>query len=133
VRRGSDEVEIQPVLGREEFLGMQRLLETVHVADPLMRYIVALVGATRSNPRLQVGSSPRGALALLKLSRGRAAMAGRDYVIPDDVKAVAVPALAHRLSLKPELWIQGSGTENVVRECLESVPTPSARELARER
>ena len=76
--------------------------------------------------RVQVGASPRGTLALLRLSRGRAALDGRDFVTPDDVKAVAVPALAHRLTLRPELWVQRVSGEDLVREALDSVPTPKA-------
>jgi MoxR-like ATPase len=75
---------------------------------------------------LLVGASPRGSLALLKLSRCRAALAGRDYVTPDDVKSVAVPALAHRLSLRPELWIQRLRPDDIVLELLDRVPTPKA-------
>ena len=78
------------------------------------------------SPRVQVGSSPRGTLALLKLARGRAALNGRDFVTPDDVKSVAVPALAHRLTLRPELWVQRISGEDLVREALDSVPAPSA-------
>ena len=78
---------------------------------------------------IQVGASPRGSLALLKLSRCRAALDGRDYVTPDDVKSVAVPALAHRLTLRPELWVQRVSAEDVVRERLETVPTPAAEDL----
>ena len=77
-----------------------------------------------------MGASPRGSLALLKLSRCRAALAGRDFVTPDDVKAVAVPALAHRLVLRPELWIQRLAGEDVVRDVLERVPTPRAEDVA---
>ena len=77
-----------------------------------------------------VRASPRGSLALLKLSRCRAALAGRDYVTPDDVKAVAVPALAHRLLLKPELWVQRRSAADVVAEVLETVPTPQAEDVA---
>jgi MoxR-like ATPase len=73
---------------------------------------------------VQVGSSPRGTLALLKLARGQAALDGRDFVTPDDVKAVAVPALAHRLTLRPELWVQRVRGEDIVREALDTVPTP---------
>jgi MoxR-like ATPase len=73
-----------------------------------------------------VGASPRGSLALLKLSRCRAALAGRDYVVPEDVKSVAVPALSHRLSLRPELWVQQLRPEDVIAELLEQVPTPTA-------
>ncbi len=77
-----------------------------------------------------MGASPRGSLALLKLSRAKAALAGRDFVIPEDVKAVAVPALAHRLTLRPELWVQRVRGEDVVLEALESVPTPPAEDTA---
>ena len=94
-------------------------------------YIVDIVAATRNAPSIQVGASPRGSLALMKLSRCRAALDGRDYVTPDDVKAVAVPALAHRLTLRPELWVQRISAEDVVRERLATVPTPAAEDLAR--
>ncbi len=105
---------------------MQEALEQVHVAESVGLYMVDLVAATRASARLQIGASPRGTLALLKLSRGRAALDGRDYVTPDDVKAVAVPALAHRLTLRPELWVQRIRGEDVVREALDTVPTPPA-------
>src|SRR5579859_1419161 len=111
VERGEDEVAIHQVIDRAGFLHMQRALERVHVARALMRYIVALVTSTRTNSQLQVGASPRGALALLKLSRAWAVLDGRDYVLPDDIKAMASPALAHRVSLKPELWNQSQSTE----------------------
>ncbi|HYY78748.1 MAG TPA: MoxR family ATPase [Actinomycetes bacterium] len=122
--RSSDEVELATVATRQDVLAMQRAVEDVHVAESVGRYVVELVGATRSSPRVQVGASPRGTLALLKLSRARAALAGRDFVTPEDVKAVAVPALAHRLILRPELWVRRVRTEDVVRELLEQVPTP---------
>ena len=81
--------------------------------------------ATRESPSVSVGSSPRGSLALVKLSRCRAALAGRDFVTPDDVKSVAIPALAHRLVLRPELWVQRRSGEDVVPEILDQVPTPA--------
>jgi MoxR-like ATPase len=87
-----------------------------------------LVAATRRSPQVLVGASPRGSLALLKLSRCRAAMLGRDFVIPEDVKAIAIPALAHRLTLRPELWVQRVRGEDVVRACLDVVPTPPTEE-----
>ena len=124
LERREDEIKLTPVVDRQTLLEMQRAVEDVHVTDRLGRYIVELVGATRSSQRLQVGASPRGALALLKLSRCRAALEGRDFATPDDVKQVAVPALAHRLTLKPELWVQRISAEDVVRETLEQVPTP---------
>jgi MoxR-like ATPase len=87
--------------------------------------MVDIVAATRDHPRIDIGSSPRGALALYKLARCRAALTGRDYVIPDDVKAVAAPALGHRLALRPELWVQRVRPEEVVAEILDTVPTPA--------
>jgi MoxR-like ATPase len=131
LERGVDDVELQPVVDRETLLAMQGAVEDVYLAPILGRYIVDLVAATRSSARLQVGASPRGALALLKLARCRAAVDGRDFATPDDVKEVAVPALAHRLTLKPELWVQRISADQVVRETLEQVPTPSAEEALR--
>lgn len=132
VERREDAVAIRPVIDRSGFLEMQKALEGIHVSRAVMRYIVALVAATRSNAQLQVGSSPRGALALMKLARGWAALDGRDYVLPDDVKALLVPALAHRVSLKPEMWIQDQDTEQAILNSVQAVPTPTAAELARE-
>ncbi len=126
--RGGDVVELNPVVDRETLLAMQLAVEDVHVGESIGRYIVELVGATRASARLQVGASPRGSLALLKLARCRAALQGRDFVTPDDVKAVAVPGLGHRLMLKPELWVQRISGDDIVRETLEQVPTPSAEE-----
>jgi MoxR-like ATPase len=127
--RRTDEVELQPVVDRETLLALQRAVEEVHVGDAVGLYIVDVVAATRTAPSVQVGASPRGTLALLKLSRARAALLGRDYVTPDDVKAMAVPALAHRLTLRPELWVQRVSPEDVVRERLETVATPVAEDL----
>jgi MoxR-like ATPase len=124
--RQGDEVKLRRVVEREELLELQAALERVHVGEAVGRYIVDLVAATRASARVQVGASPRGTLALLKMARGRAALGGRDYVIPDDVKAVAVATLAHRLTLRPELWVQRVRADDVVRECLDSVPAPAA-------
>jgi len=129
LERGEDEVELKPVVDAHTFVAMQRSLEQVHVSDAIEGYIVDLVAATRSSKRLAVGASPRGSLALLKLSRAKAALAGRDFVVPEDVKAIAVPALAHRLTLRPELWVQRIRGEDVVAEALESVPTPPAEDV----
>jgi MoxR-like ATPase len=129
--RRTDEVELEPVVDRETLLEMQRAVEAVYVSEPVGLYMVDVVTATRTAQSVQVGASPRGSLALLKLSRSRAALDGRDYVTPDDVKAVAVPALAHRLTLRPELWVQRVSAEDVVRERLETVATPAAEDLAR--
>ncbi|HSD80050.1 MAG TPA: MoxR family ATPase [Solirubrobacteraceae bacterium] len=123
--RGEERVELRRVLDSASLLRLQRTVEQVHVDESVGRYIVALVVATRSSTALQLGSSPRGSLALLALSRARAALHGRDFVTPDDVKVVAVPALAHRLVLSPERWIERGSAEEVVRECLAAVPTPA--------
>ena len=126
--RQRDEVELEPVVDAETLLAMQRALEDVHVSESVGYYVVDVVRATRESRSVQVGASPRGSLAVLKLARGRAALDGRDFVTPDDVKAVAVPALAHRLSLRPELWVQRVRADEIVRERLESVPTPPAED-----
>ena len=126
--RGRDELELSRIVDAATLAEMQQAVEDVHVSEPVRLYMVDLVAATRAAPRVQVGASPRGSLALLKLSRCRAALAGRDFVLPDDVKAVAVPALAHRLTLRPELWVQDVRGESVVSELLDAVPTPPTDE-----
>jgi MoxR-like ATPase len=128
MEREVDEIELTPVVDRDTLVRMQAALEQVHVGEQVGLYMVDLVAATRTSSRVQVGASPRGTLALLRLSRGRAALRGRDFVTPDDVKAVAVPALAHRLTLRPELWVQRVSGEDLVREALDSVPTPPAED-----
>jgi len=130
VERAADEIELSPVTDRNGLLEMQQALERVHVSQPVGYYMVDLVAATRASQRAQVGASPRGALALLKLSRAKALLDGRDFVTPEDVKGVAVHALSHRLMLKPELWVQRVRPEDVVREVLDTVPTPAAEDLA---
>jgi MoxR-like ATPase len=129
IERRTDEIELRPIVDRETLLEMQQAVEEVHVAESVRRYCVDLVGATRESASTAVGASPRGSLALLKLARGKAALAGRDFVLPDDVKAVAVPALAHRLILRPELWVQRVSAEDVIRDVLGSVPTPRAEDV----
>src|SRR5712691_8107441 len=133
LERGEDEVTLDTSIDGPTLIAMQRALEQVHVSDAIEGYIVDLVTATRTSKRLAVGASPRGSLALLKLSRAKAAVDGRDFVVPEDVKAVAVPALAHRLTLRPELWVQRIRGEDIVRESLETVPTPKAEDVARPR
>jgi MoxR-like ATPase len=128
LERGEDEVALRPVVDAPGLVAMQRALETVHVSESIEGYIVDLVTATRTSPRLAVGASPRGSLALLKLARAKAALAGRDFVVPEDVKSVAGPALAHRLTLRPELWVQRVRGEDIVADALESVPTPPAED-----
>jgi len=128
IDRRTDEVVLDAVVDRETMVGMQRACEQVHVAESVRTYCVDLVAATRGSQSTAVGASPRGSLALLKLSRCKAALDGRDFVLPDDVKAVAVPALAHRIVLRPELWVQKVSAEDVVRDVLGSVPTPAAED-----
>jgi MoxR-like ATPase len=127
--RGRDEIELQPVVDDTELVAMQQAVEQVHVGSSVARYVVDLVAATRTSDRLEAGASPRGSLAVYKLARARAALDGRDYTTPDDVKAVAVPALAHRLTLRPELWVQRIKSSDIVRELLTSVPTPIAEDV----
>jgi MoxR-like ATPase len=130
LERGEDEIELEPMIDGPTLLELQRAIEQVHVGEAVGGYIVDLVAATRASSSTAVGASPRGSLAVLKLARCKAALSGRDFVTPDDVKAVAVPALGHRLMLKPELWVQRLSADDVVRELLDSVPTPAAEEPA---
>lgn len=122
--RKEDEVRLEPVTNGREIIEMQAALEGVYLDPDLEDYIVSLVEATRQDPQVYIGASPRGSLALLKLARARAALEGRDYVLPDDVKAVAKPALVHRLILKPELWMRELAAEEVVERALSTVPVP---------
>jgi MoxR-like ATPase len=124
LNRRTDVIDLDVVADPETVLAMQRSLEDVVVSEAVIGYCVDLVRATRSSPRVHAGASPRGVEALVKLSRARAALANRGYVTPDDVKAVALPALAHRVVLLPELWVRGVSGESVVEDCLAQVPTP---------
>jgi MoxR-like ATPase len=125
LERREEDVALMPVVDRDELVAMQRAVEDVHVSTSVGRYMVALVTATRESPSVQVGASPRGTLSLMKLGRVKAALDGRDFVVPDDVKAIAAPALAHRLTLRPELWVQRVQADDVVHECLAAVPVPA--------
>jgi MoxR-like ATPase len=126
--RRMDAVDLHVVCDRETLLELQRAVEEVHISEPIASYMVDIVAATRDAPQIQVGASPRGSLALLKLARCSAAFQGRDFVTPEDVKAIAVPALAHRLTLQPELWVQQVSAEDVVRDLLETVAVPPTQE-----
>ena len=129
--RATDEVELRTVTGPAELIAMRRSLEQVEVSADLLEYVVALIGATRANAQIQVGASPRGGLFLVKLARGQAVLRGRDYVIPDDIKAVGVPALGHRVTLRPELWVRKVSQEDVIARILSSVPVPRTDPAAR--
>lgn len=122
--RKTDDIELEVIVDAETLRAMQKAVESVHVSESVGRYIVDLVGATRHRNRVLVGASPRGSLAVMKVARAWAILRGRDFVTPDDVKAVAVPALAHRLVLRPELWVQDIQGDDIVAEVLDLVPTP---------
>ncbi len=123
-QRRSDEMSVRPMISAEKLLGMRESIEDVHIDPDLERYIVELVHQTRVDSRVAVGASPRGSLALLKLSRAYAAIDGRDYVLPDDVKHFAKPALLHRLILNPELWLRRNAPDQVLSGIINNVPVP---------
>lgn len=129
LQRGVDDVALESVVDAERFVAMQEALEEVHVDDAITGYIVDIVRATRAHPDVEVGASPRGALAVMKLSRGRALLEGRDFVTPEDVKAVGGVALAHRLTLRPELWVRRVRDSDVVEGILDQVPAPRAQDI----
>jgi len=119
-----DEISLQAATDAKGLLAMHAAVEGVHVDSDIESYIVSIVELTRSDPSVYVGASPRGSLALLKLSRAKAALAGRDYVLPDDVKSLAVPTLVHRLILSPELWSKRITPTDIVEGILRTVPVP---------
>jgi MoxR-like ATPase len=121
----ADTVSLHRLLDADTLLAMQAALEDIFVDPSIEHYIVAVVRATRDEPRIALGGSPRATLALMKLSRALAAMDGRSFVGPDDVKAAAVPVLAHRLILRPEHWGGRVPTRTVVRDLLDRVATPA--------
>jgi MoxR-like ATPase len=126
-RRREDQT-LRAVTDAETLLAMQSAVERVTVDESISRYCVALTLATRSHPHALMGASPRGSLALMLTSRAHAVISGRDYVTPEDVKVVARPVLAHRITVKPELWMSNASGTSVVDAVLGSVPAPSARE-----
>jgi MoxR-like ATPase len=123
--RKQDTVELKAVVTPPQFRAMQACLEEVHVDTVIHGYAVELVVATRNDGQLEVGASPRGSLALLKLARARAVLSGRDFVSPDDVRAIAVPALAHRVVLRPEAWARQISAEEVVGRIIDTVAAPT--------
>ena len=125
LERGVDDVHLDAVLGAGQFREVQRSIERVEVDAVITEYVVDLVRATRAANELAVGASPRGSLAVVKLARARAVIAGRDFVTPDDVKEVAVGGLAHRVVLTPEAWARRVDPVVVVETAVQSVPAPS--------
>jgi MoxR-like ATPase len=122
--RRTDSAPLRPVTNAADLLAMRTSLEAVDVSPDLLDYVITILGATRKDAQIQVGASPRGGLALVKLARAQAVLDHRDYVIPDDIKQIAVPALAHRVTLRPELWVRQVSADDVVARLLASVPTP---------
>ncbi len=127
--RRQEESQVAAVVDPPTLVAMQRSLEDVAVEDSIGRYVVEVVRATRADQRVLVGASPRGSLALLLLARAKAVLAGRDFVVPEDVKDVVVPALAHRITLRPEMWLQRIDPAQVVAEALATVPAPASAAL----
>ena len=124
VARRTEQVTLDPIIDAGGLLSMQQVVESVQVERTVITYCVDLVGATRSDERLAIGSSPRGPLGLLLLARALAVLRGRNYVTPEDVKHVAIPVLAHRVTVRPELWMTQVDGKSVVRELIAKVPTP---------
>ena len=124
--RGSAPPSVQRVVDVRDLLAMQESVEQVSVHDDVLQYVVALAAATRSHPQVAVGASPRAELDLVQLARAHALLQGRDYVIPEDVKALAVPTMAHRISLRPEMWVRRVQGADVVEELLRRTPVPRA-------
>ena len=125
MERKQDEISPEKIASPSLLLEMQRSVEEVHVDETIFKYITDIVRATRSHQDVEVGASPRGSLALFKLSRARAWLNQRSYVLPDDVKAIGVPALSHRLILKPEQWLRGGkAASQIIKEILSKVPVP---------
>ncbi len=122
--RATERAELGQVTDSGELTAMCRSLEQVEVSPDLLEYVVAIIRTTREHSQIQVGASPRGGLALVQLARGEALLRKRDYVIPDDIKNIAVPALAHRVTLRPELWVRQVSSDDVVGRLLATVPTP---------
>jgi MoxR-like ATPase len=126
VRRRHEVATVEPVIDTTTLQAMQAGVERVHVDTDIATYCVNLARATREHRSVQVGASPRGAQALMLVARSRAVMRGRDYVTPDDVKRVAVPVLAHRVSLTPQAWANGTAASDLVAGLVDSVPGPPA-------
>jgi len=123
-QRMQDEVVLLQVLKPKQLPALRTVVETVHVDLDIENYITALIHGTRVDRRVSVGASPRGSLAFLKLARANAALEGRDYVIPDDVKRFATAVLSHRLILQPEYWMSQSMNNDVIHDVLEKTPVP---------
>jgi len=127
LERGSAQLTVNQVVDAHDLLAMRESVEQVTVHDDVLRYVVSLATATRQHPQVAVGASPRAELDLVQLARARALLLGRDYVIPEDVKSLAVPTISHRISLRPEMWVRRVHGSDVVEELLRRLPVPRAK------
>jgi MoxR-like ATPase len=127
LERGSAQPTLNQVVDAHDLLAMRESVESVTVHDDVLGYVVSLATASRQHPQVAVGASPRTELDLVQLARARALLLGRDYVIPEDVKALAVPAMAHRISLRPEMWVRRVQGADVVDELLRRLPVPRTK------
>ena len=127
--RQQESISLSPVVDARGLRALQRVVETVTVEQSVVDYCVRLASATRMRSQVLVGASPRGSLALVLVARAWAVLHGRDFVTPEDVKAVAIPALSHRITLRPEMWMRDVSTSDVVRAVLNEVPAPTPRGL----
>jgi MoxR-like ATPase len=125
--RGSAEPTVNQVVDAHDLLAMRESVEQVSVHDDVLHYVVSLAAATRHHPQVAVGASPRAEIDLVQLARARALLLGRDYVIPEDIKALATPAVAHRITLRPEMWVRKIQGSDIVEELLRRLPVPRAR------
>ncbi|OBB57386.1 ATPase [Mycobacterium sp. 852013-51886_SCH5428379] len=124
LERGSAPPVVSQVVDAGGLVAMQESVEQVTVHDDVLSYVVALAATSRQHPQVAVGASPRAELDLVQLARAHALLAGRDYVIPEDVKALAVPVMAHRISLRPEMWVRRVQGADVIEELLRRLPVP---------
>jgi MoxR-like ATPase len=122
--RGSAEPIVNQVVDAHDLLAMRESVEQVSVHTDVLHYVVSLAAASRHHPQVAVGASPRAELDLVQLARARALLLGRDYVIPEDIKALAVPAVAHRITLRPEMWVRKIQGSDVVEDLLRRLPVP---------
>ncbi|MCP9274703.1 AAA family ATPase [Mycolicibacterium arenosum] len=127
LERGVPEQAVDQVVDARDVIAMRQAVEDVTVHDDILQYVVSLAVASRQHPQVAVGASPRAELDLVQLARARALLLGRDYVIPEDVKALAGPAMAHRISLRPEMWVRQVRSRDVIDELLRRVPVPRTR------
>lgn len=125
--RGKDDFDLKKIIDSKKLLKVQSEVEKVHVSDEMDSYITDVVRATRQHSYVEIGASPRGAISLMRMGMAMAAMNDRDFVVPDDVKQVSIPVLSHRIILKPDPWLRGVRTEEIVEEIINQVPVPKVK------